>query len=287
MRLVFIHGMKNEGQDADALMNRWHDALREGLSAAGIAAPGAYDVEMPYYGDVLHKLTDGAKDGPGVARRGPDDVGPNVGDFEQEYYKLLKEHLNIPDAEIVDELPDGVRQRGPANWEWVQAIARAVEKRSKVISEFALKAVPQVDGYLNRPNVQRAVDEVVEPALAKPGATVVIAHSLGTIVAYRLLKKLSGRLEVPLFFTLGSPLGIDLVVRRVAPINTPKTIAKWVNAADERDYVALVSKLEKPNYPVPIVNISDIRNGGEDPHSIGEYLKQKSVGAAIGAAMTA
>jgi hypothetical protein len=284
MRVVFIHGMKNEKQDPEALKTRWHDAMREGWRRAGVSVTREYTVDLPYYGDTLHGLTDGAADAPGVERRGPEDVGPNVGDFEQEYYKLLKEKLGIPDEAVAEQLPPRVRERGPANWEWVQAIARAVQDRAPEISEFALKAVPQVDGYLNRPNVQRAVDAIVEPTLAQ-GKTIVIAHSLGTIVTYRLLKKLSGSLDVPVFFTIGSPLGIDLVVRRIRPIMTPQTVGTWINAVDQRDYVALVAKLEKPNYSIPITNITDLENEGKDAHSITEYLKQKPVAEAIARGM--
>jgi hypothetical protein len=283
MRLVFVHGMKNEGQNPATLQQRWYDALKAGWAAANIAPPTGYSVDMPYYGDVLHRLTDGAGQGPGVKRRGPDDI-KEPGAFEAEYYRLLKRKLEISDDDVKQQLPTGVKERGPANWEWVQAIARVVQKRSRVISEFALSAVPQVDGYLSNPAVQSAVDEIVEPSLNQ-GRTVYVAHSLGTIVSYRLLKKLSGRLDAPLFFTLGSPLGISIVVDAVAPIIAPKVLSKWINAADERDYVALVSKLDKPDYSIPIVNINTIHNPGKDAHSIVEYLKHKEICEPIAVAL--
>jgi hypothetical protein len=196
----------------------------------------------------------------------------------------LKDKLDIPNEEVAAELPAGVRERGPANWEWVQAIARAIERRSPRIAEMALKGVPQVDGYLNRPHVRKAVDNIVRPTLNQ-GRTLVVSHSLGTVVTYLLLKELSGRLNVPLYFTIGSPLGIEAVVRRVKPITTPNVMNAWVNAADERDYVALVSSLKSPTYPSIITNITDIHNHGDDAHSISEYLKHKSVAERIAAAL--
>jgi hypothetical protein len=283
-RIVFVHGMKNEGQDKDKLRDRWHDALREGWRNAGVPAPQGYTVDLPYYGDVLHGLTTGAPQGAGVRRRGPEDVSADVGDFEQDYSKALKEKLDISNEEVAAELPPVVRERGPANWEWVQAIARAVEKRSPRIAEMALKGVPQVDGYLNRRDARRAVDNVVRPSLNQ-GRTIVVAHSLGTIVTYLLLKELSGRLDVPLYMTLGSPLGIEAVVRRMKPISLPQTIGAWINGVDERDYVALVSKLLAPTYPNVIKNIADLKNGGDDPHSISEYLKQRPIAEAIARAL--
>lgn len=285
-RLVFVHGMKNENQNADELRNRWHEALREGWRRAGIAEPSDYGIEMPYYGQVLHELTDGAISSTGkVSRSGASDIGPDIGEFEVEYYRLLQDQLNITDAEVRAELDLATIERGPANWEWVQAIARTIEKKYESIGDYALKCVPQVDGYLGRPSVRKAVDDIVEPTLMI-GRTVIVAHSLGSIVTYLLLKKNSGHVDIPLFMTLGSPLGISTVVRNIRPIFLPERIETWINGADERDYVALTSRLSPPTYPSHIQNISDLRNDGDDKHSISEYLKQTKIAQAIGEALS-
>lgn len=283
-RIVFVHGMKNEGQDKDALKQRWLDALRRGWRNAGIAEPAGYEVDLPYYGDVLHALTDGAQGGAGVTHRGPDEVGPGIGDFEQEYYKLIKEKLALTDKEVADELDAGVTERGAANWEWVQAIARRLQKRFPPIAEVALKGVPQVDGYLNRKSVRRAVNDIVRPSLTQ-GRTVVVSHSLGTIVTYVLLKDLSGRLDVPLYVTLGSPLGIGAVERRIRPITVPQILSAWINGVDERDYVALVSRLAPPAFPSMVSNITDLHNAGDDAHAITEYLQHAAIAGAIARAL--
>lgn len=282
-RIVFIHGMKNEKQNPAALRGRWHAALKEGWRKAGVAEPAGYEIDLPYYGDKLHQLTDGAPGAP-TRTRGPDDIDPHVSAFEDEYLKLLKERLDISDEEVEAELPGGVRERGPENWEWVQAIARALEKRSPPLAEKVLGLIPQVEGYLNRPDVAAQVNAIVEPSL-KQGRMIVVSHSLGTIVAYMLLKKLSGTLDMPLFATIGSPLGINAVWRRARPVSNPRVMGQWVNACDERDPVALVSKLVPPNYPGPLTNIHDLRNAGDDPHSITEYLKHGPLAKLIAAAV--
>src|ERR1700691_3766188 len=107
MRLVFIHGMKNEGQNPATLQQRWHDALKAGWATANIAPPTGYSVDMPYYGEVLHRLTDSAGQGPGVKRRGPDDI-KEPGTFEAEYYRLLKRKLEISDDDVKQQLPTEV-----------------------------------------------------------------------------------------------------------------------------------------------------------------------------------
>lgn len=284
-RLVFVHGMKNEDQDPDELRAHWHDSLKEGWRRQGLSPPEHYEVELPYYGQVLHDLTDGAEDGLGARNRGPQDIGAGIGEFQAEYYRLLQEQFAISDEQVRAELDGSVRERGPANWEWVQAIARVIERRSTTISDFALQNVPQVDGYLDRPSVRRAVDEIVEPTLTK-GRTVLVAHSLGTIVSYLLLKRQSGNLDIPLFLTLGSPLGITVINRKIRPIILPESIWSWINGVDERDYVALRSKLVPPAFPNMIININDIDNQGDDKHAISEYLKDPRIAREIARALS-
>ncbi len=73
----------------------------------------------------------------------------------------------------------------------------------------------------------------------------VIAHSMGTIIAYDVLRRLgredpSARIDH--LVTIGSPLGLPHVKYRIYQENdrvrTPTVVAKWTNLADRRDPVA-------------------------------------------------
>jgi hypothetical protein len=81
------------------------------------------------------------------------------------------------------------------------------------------------------------------------GPVVVLGHSLGSIIAYDVLRDPASRaLDVPLFLTVGSPLAVtevqDLVVR---PLEVPSAVAAWRNASDARDVVALDHTI-RPEY---------------------------------------
>lgn len=87
-----------------------------------------------------------------------------------------------------------------------------------------------------------------------------IAHSMGTIISYDTLRDM-GRskaaadraIKVPYFVTIGSPLGISLVKRKIKSertydkkerLRTPSIVTKsWINFADRRDIVAVDAKL--------------------------------------------
>ena len=97
-------------------------------------------------------------------------------------------------------------------------------------------------------------------------------------MAYRLLRDVVRDVEVPLFVTVGSPLGIDVVKRHLPrPLGMPARVRHWLNAADERDYVALYARLDRDTFPADIENISDVHNPLEDPHGIAGYLTDRVV----------
>jgi pimeloyl-ACP methyl ester carboxylesterase len=75
------------------------------------------------------------------------------------------------------------------------------------------------------------------------GADIVIAHSLGSVVAYEALWK--NRIEVPLLITVGSPLAFPRIVfPKLAPPpvggrgRRPPGVRCWANIADVGDIVA-------------------------------------------------
>ena len=104
---------------------------------------------------------------------------------------------------------------------------------------------------------------------------VVLSHSLGTIIAYDVLREQgSSGLEIPLFVTVGSPLGItevqDLVER---PLQVPAAVTAWRNASDARDLVALDHTLRSAYAPAERCTDFVVVNDSSNHHGIREYLR--------------
>lgn len=285
MRLVFVHGMRQEGKVAADLQQEWEHALLSAWSSSGLLAP-QYTLEMPFYGDVLDELT--------KAVRGKSDVVTARGDGGPAIFTPLEEDLirsmatkeGVTDAEVRGELSQEVVARGPANWEWVQGLARVLERKVPALGSLGLGFVRQVDAYLTRPHIQQAVDQIVDPCLLR-GRAVVIAHSLGSIVAYRLLRQAGNTADVSLFVTLGCPLAIDAVKQHLRPpaLRMPQGVAKWLNGTDDRDYVALYARLDRDSFADGIENLSDIHNRRTDAHAIVDYLADGAVSRRIHSAL--
>jgi pimeloyl-ACP methyl ester carboxylesterase len=142
--------------------------------------------------------------------------------------------------------------------------------------------IKQVHAYLDddgvRAQIQARVDRV-----AGTGTTVLVGHSLGSVVAYEAACAHPGW-DLALV-TLGCPLGIrNLVFDRLRPPpeggrgQFPAGAATWTNIADTGDVVALVKRLA----PLFGDRVQDLLvNNGSNAHDISPYLTAVQTGHAI------
>jgi alpha-beta hydrolase superfamily lysophospholipase len=116
------------------------------------------------------------------------------------------------------------------------------------------------------------------------GPVVVIAHSLGSIIAYDVLREAGPARDIPLLVTVGSPLGVTEIQDLVAtPLRVPDDVAAWRNVADGRDLVAL-DRTIRPEY-APAERTTDflVVNDSGNHHGIREYLSTAPVRTAVNA----
>ncbi|WP_175407294.1 hypothetical protein [Streptomyces sp. TRM64462] len=124
--------------------------------------------------------------------------------------------------------------------------------------------------------MRQAVSDALDAAGEYAAPLVVVAHSLGSVIAYEVLAARNPKVD--LFVTLGSPLGVTEVQDCLAaPPAMPSGTALWLNVSDARDVVALDHTL-RPEYAPP-GRITDllVRNAGENHHGITEYLSDPLV----------
>lgn len=298
-QLVFVHGRAQEHKDATALKAEWLDALEEGLGKSRLKLPIAEpDVRFPYYGDTLYDMVDGkaADEAAAVIVRG------DAGDSEEERFtraimREVQAKTGITDAQLAGVAGQEVVDRGPLNWEWFQGFLRAVDRYVPHGSGSSIALFTHdVYQYLKNSTIRETMDTGVSAAIAKDVETVVVAHSLGTVVAYNLLRQ-QGHLRgwnCVLFVTVGSPLAIGEIrktIRGLAPIRCPACVKRWFNAMDERDVVALYP-LDTARFPLDpatpaIENRQGVRNRTSNRHGIAGYLDDKEVARRIYDALTA
>jgi len=288
-RLVFVHGRAQEHKDSVALKQEWIDAWRRGLSKTGLDLPIADSaIGFPYYGQTLYDLVSGAADPAAVIVRGN---APSAElEFQQAVVEEIRRVIGLTDAQVDAALTADVRQRGPLNWEWVQGILKAIDQHVPHASGASIAlATNDVYQYLRNPGIRDTIEAGVRTAFSAGGPTVVVSHSLGTVVAYNLLRRDGATMgwQVPLLVTLGSPLGIKAIRAGVSPIEHPSCVGRWYNAMDERDVVSLYP-LDKAHFDVApaIENKRDVRNETPNRHGIAGYLDDPLVARCIHEALT-
>jgi endonuclease G, mitochondrial len=129
-----------------------------------------------------------------------------------------------------------------------------------------------------------AMRAVVRKALTGiDGPVVVLAHSLGSIIAYDVLREFDDRdLAVPLLVTVGSPLGVTEVQDLVTnPLEVPAVVGRWLNVSDLRDLVALDHTIRSEFRPVERCHDAFVTNSSDNHHGIVEYLRSRPVRDAV------
>src|SRR5436190_2398218 len=109
---------------------------------------------------------------------------------------------------------------------------------------------------------------------------VVIAHSLGTILAYDVLCRTEfGGRDIRLLLTAGSPLGLPPVQTQLndglGPGTLPGGIPLWSNWADPQDPFARLDRTLKDDFappPPPIVDHPAVDNPRPNNHDLPGYL---------------
>ncbi|MEU6632120.1 hypothetical protein ABZ905_28150 [Streptomyces parvus] len=307
-RVICVHGVGQQHSGEHDQHDRWFPALNDGLLRAEAPPFAAEAVRCVFYGDLFRPP------GRPLAWQDPLFDAEDVDDpYERE---LLESWWREAAATDPNVMPPGGRElaRAPRSAQ----TALAALSRSRFFAGLAMRSLifdlKQVRRYFTEDGVREAVRARLLDALDEEGEIqAVVAHSLGTVVAYEAL---AARPERPVgaLVTLGSPLGIRHLVfdrlhipRQPRPGRLLETAAatpgdcrpesvvdapdastfagawpggarSWTNIADAGDVVALVKDLS-PLFG-PRVR-SHIVHNGSHAHDAARYLSAKETGRAI------
>ncbi|MEU6355209.1 alpha/beta hydrolase [Streptomyces sp. NPDC047072] len=259
------------------LLRDWWPALLDGLTAAGGDEAVAGDGAMAFYGDLFRPPGESLAVGDPLL--GPQDVEPG---WEQEQLLAWWRAAAEADPAVAPPGADTLA-RVPGS---VQAALRQLS-RSKFFAGIATRALifdlKQVHRYLTDPELRVAARSRLTELIG-PDTRVVVAHSLGTVVAYEAL--CARPHGVRALVTLGSPLGIrNLIFERLEPAPAdglgawpgPDDLV-WTNVVDRGDVVALEKDL-RGRFGDRVRNV--VVHNGSHAHDAAAYLTDPLTGAAI------
>ena len=118
------------------------------------------------------------------------------------------------------------------------------------------------------------------------GPFVVIGHSQGSMIAYDVLSELDpDQYDIPLFVTIGSPLGLAEMQDQIKvllgkrKLTVPRCVWRWVNVCDPADPVSADETLRDDYGGGSVLEDVSTANldGPADPHSGSGYLRSEVV----------
>lgn len=290
MRMVLVHGINQQGKNARKIHDDWLGTLRATYARHG---PDPLDklsrIDAAFYGDTLEQLSSAKVTSQAIAL-GAEEASDDFDEFAVDALTEMALRMGATEAQIQAEVAATVVAQGAGlHKKWVKAVGRVIETVSPFRGTLALRVLGQAHAYIRNQHVHDEVNKLVRPLFEDDEPAIVVSHSLGTIVAYSLLREFArnGRpRQSPLLVTLGSPLGIDSVRKGFPkPRTRPDNVQRWVNGTDPEDFVALRGELTKDNFGPGIENYPDFENGYDDPHSIAGYLSDPRIAKAIAEAI--
>ncbi len=253
-----VHGAFHEMWGPFRLGVRWAPSMMDGLWAAGVDVAGFQlpQVEgtlcVAFWGDLVRP-----------APRPAEDVLAGVGDDA---------------AHGITELASQFESDGPKALDGV-AKQMAVETNRRSMELLAR--------YFTDPEVKARIHGRLDHHLG-PDTKVVVAHSMGTVLAYQVLAARDD-LELDLI-TLGSPLGTPgLVLDQLEPKPVdgkgvwPAAVRRWTNVAAEGDLATMAAPQLAPVFGDALEDAYVFN--GRHPHDIEPYLNSAATGAALARAL--
>jgi hypothetical protein len=160
---------------------------------------------------------------------------------------------------VVSWVPDGLADDG-----WVTRVG--------------VRFVHAARRYQHDPDCRSAAQRAVLDQLPKSGSIILIAHSLGSVIAVDLLTKLYPDLKVDLLLTIGSPLAIKRLGDPGFEAEFPyDRVGGWVNLYDPGDIVTVGCGVRR-RFPAAC----DITVETGQSHSAAAYLSNPAAAAVVG-----
>ncbi|MFG2629690.1 hypothetical protein [Streptomyces sp. NPDC048473] len=279
-RVVLVHGIAQEIKGPETLASDWYPALSDGIALATGPRLARNDVSMAFYGDLFRPS----------GHRGFAEPDLDAFDVQEglERKLLLQWWASASEQEARVAGPGAAtRLRTPL---LVQRALNALSHSSYFsgLSERAMiGSARQVRRYFTEPQVRAAVQERLARLVTRD-TEVIVAHSLGTVVAYETLCAHPDWPDLTLI-TLGSPLAVrNLVFERLAPLPAggyarwPAPVKRWTNIADAGDVVALTKELA-PSFGDRIRDL--LVHNGAKAHDVSPYLTARETGMAMADAL--
>jgi hypothetical protein len=269
MRLLFIHGINQGEASTESLNDVWRELLIRNANAPELFR--TTDSKMAYYADILAEAYH--------ADLLSADLAHQAMESDQDVTPAGKHQAEMTSLPLSASIPTLLGGEPEFDWQNPVVMLRRIWREAIV--------------YFTNADVRRRIDarvrEQLVPATSGASRLIIVGHSLGTVIAFKLLREIareqsglapndSRRLTVPLLVTVGSALPIRFVRDALGPpFACPSLVEKWWNFYDIVDPVTTGRGLVPPLFQAGISNDGTVKNGSILSHQIIGYLPHKAL----------
>jgi len=283
--VIGIHGLGNK-PSKELLAKWWKEAISEGLRKNNYSAKD-FNFDLVYWADILHN----------------NPLDPN--EINKENPLCLMEPY-IPEGKSINREETGLRQKA---LEYLEKYSKKIfingvlslsipsltelfiHRHLRDLEEYYSKSYTLINDK-KRLIREVIIDRLVEALKKHRGKKIfLVAHSMGSIIAYDAIRYHTPEIKIEMLVTIGSPLGQEYVIRKIqsesAPDEGDKFIVPvnirlgWYNFSDPEDQVAVNNHLEKIyKENAHAIKIKDILvhnyykiSGTRNPHKSYGYLR--------------
>ena len=263
--LLFLHGVTPKGAEEPERRGQWQEALFSRLTELGYENLDSVEVIAPEYSDLL-RLTDIDSEIPMPPLNKPRKGKQEILEARRRY----DERLSALEMKIGHNLQkQGIRAAEPMMRVGVNVLS-----------------LTQAKTYMENENIRAHVLARVLEQIPSSGNIVIIGHSLGSVIAADLIRRLPEDLKVDGMVTIGSPLGNSYFsnegLRKTLSV-PPANLGWWINFWGKQD---IVSASRGVSSTFPWVLDKKVNTGAlNTAHSSSRYLDIEIIAKVVGVAL--
>ncbi|MFQ5629393.1 MAG: hypothetical protein ACE5I1_11580 [bacterium] len=293
--IIGVHGLGNK-PPKKILENWWKQAICEGLRVIG-RANVKFNFELVYWSDAFYSqpLNIDEKD-----KKNPLYIEePYIpADYieRKEPSKLRRKVLDFLEKQL-----DSILLRADLSLNFSSVTDLIVRHFFKDLNTYfcADCQTEQTGSRLAKDVIRERLVQVL--AKHKKKEIMLLAHSMGSIIAYDVLTQHVHDFHIDTFVTLGSPLGLPVIMSKIAAeqglqhkgmakLTTPENVARsWCNFADLFDKIAFNYDLADDYAPnTHNIHVVDYEvdnnyrcNGSKNPHKAFGYLRTPELAGVV------
>ncbi|MFT4020219.1 MAG: hypothetical protein QM666_01735 [Acinetobacter sp.] len=282
MKIIFIHGINQQNFDSESFQHHWLSVFNLGIHhTQPHVDTHKLNLSFPFYGDILNEFEQrNAID--------PDTLKPNWRFFNRlPQFRIEQQRLKQPqELPLLPHYakPFSMKNRFSLLPQWAKD--RILKEMVILLNHFpnlheslVQRFVSEAYLYWYNAEFKEKVHQRIMASFEPNQQHIVIAHSLGSVIAYNILHQLAPNIEVNRFITLASPLPFQVVQRHlVTPVSRPKTLTgDWYNFYAQDDYLTTFPMTAPLFDFIPAVKNQRISTFIDRPHAIIGYLQHPSV----------